>query len=115
MPHPTADHRVAAWPVILGATVLSATAGQSPLLLALARRWQLLLTNNTGDAITGLRLRYRNRSGGAWSAWESVTDDIPLADAGTLRAVETDGAAYELDVEVTAAAAGTVALDLVGV
>lgn len=116
-PIPVADQVVPAWAVILGVTVLSATTGRAPLRLARAPRWSLLVTNSTGGAITGLRLRFRHRAGGAWGPWESVSAGLPLADGAALRLSETYGAnaCDELDVEVTAAAAGPVALDLVGV
>jgi hypothetical protein len=116
-PIPVADQVVPAWAVILGVTILSATTGRAPLRLARAPRWSLILTNSTGGAITALRLRFRNRSDGAWGPWESVTSGLPLADGAALRVSDAYGAnaCEQLDVEVTAASAGPVALDLVGV
>lgn len=110
------DHQVSAWAVILGVTVLSATSGHTALRLARAPRWSLILTNSTGGAITAVRLRFRHRATGAWGPWEAVSTGLPLADAGALRLNDTYGsnACDEMDVEVTAAAAGPVALDLVG-
>lgn len=116
-PIPVADQVVPTWAVILGVTVLSATTGRTPLTLARAPRWSLILTNNTAAAITALRVRFRNRADGGWGPWESVSTGLPLAADASLRVYDLYGTsvAEQLDVEVTAAAAGDVALDLVGV
>lgn len=115
-PIPVADQVVPAWAVILGVTVLSATTGRAPLQLARAPRWSLILTNNTAAAITALRVRFRNRADGGWGPWESVSTGLPLAAGASLRVYDLYGTsvAEQLDVEVTAVAAGNVALDLVG-
>jgi hypothetical protein len=69
----------------------------------------------TTNALSALRVRYRNRTSGTWGPWESITTGLPLSAGNTLRIVDTDSAAYELDVEATASGgSASVALDLVG-
>ena len=112
MPLLVSDDRRSGWSVATSATVLSDTL--SPLQLAHARCWQLLVTTTT-NALSALRVRYRNRTEGTWGPWESITTGLPLSAGSTLRIVDTDSAAYELDVEATASGgAASVALDVVG-
>ena len=117
MTTPVADDRRTAWSVAGSATVLSETL--DPLKLALCRTWQLLVTNgHASQTITALRLRFRNRSGGAWGPWETVTLAAPIAAGVTLRVQSpADGeCSWEMDVEATASGASTpVSLDVVGV
>ena len=73
---PVADDRRTAWSVTTTPTILSATL--DPLKLAGARRWTLLVTT-ASQALSALRLRYRTRGSGQWSAWESVSTGLPPA------------------------------------
>jgi hypothetical protein len=112
MPLLVSDDRRSGWSVATSATILSDTL--SPLQLAHASRWQLIVTTTT-NALSALRVRYRNRAEGAWGPWESITTGLPLSAGSSLRIVDTDSAALELDVEATASGgAASVALDLVG-
>lgn len=111
---PIADDRRTSWSVTTTPTILSETASTSPLKLAGARRWTLLVTT-ASQGLSALRLRYRTRASGQWSEWESISTGLPLSAGSTLRISESDGSAYELDVEATAASGtATVALDVVG-
>ena len=88
-------------------------ASGSPLLLAYTRRWQLWIPATT-QALTLVRYRTRGRIDWPWSDWVTATGVTPAA--GGCGTVSVDGdCSYELDVEVTAAGAGTVSFYLVGV
>jgi hypothetical protein len=117
MPILNADDRRTAWSVAGIATTLSDTL--DPLKLSFARAWQLVVSNGHGSqTITALRLRFRNRGGGTWGPWETVTLAAPIAAGASLRVQPSaDGeCSYEMDVEATASGAATpVSLDVVGV
>lgn len=88
-------------------------ASGTPLKLAYARRWQLWIQANT-QAISLVRYRVRGQSDWPWSAWVTATGVAPAA--GAVGTVSLDGdCSLELDVEVTAAGAGTADFYLVGV
>lgn len=85
----------------------------SPLKLAHAGRWCLWIAPTT-QALTLVRYRTRGASDWPWGPWVTATGVTPAAGATGTVAVDGD-CAYELDVEVTAAGAGTVALYVAGV
>lgn len=85
----------------------------SPLRLAYADRWCLWIAPTT-EAVTLVRYRTRGRSDWPWGPWVTATGVTPAAGATGTVAVDGDCAA-DLDVEITAAGTGTVALYVVGV
>lgn len=93
----------------------SGTPATQVLLVQHALPWHLILKNVSGGNVTAVRLRARTHAAGPWTPWESVSTGLPIAAGDTLSLVERDLRAQAIEVEVTAASAGSVEFWLAGV
>lgn len=99
-----------------GVTVTTSSSPATQVLLTeYALPWHLILKNVSGGNLTVVRVRYRTHAHGPWSPWESVSSGLPVAAGATIDLVEKDRRAQAMEVELTAASAGSVELWLAGV